>query len=228
MRLPQSRYSISKGSRKGFEPVTEAIDFMRKKPVQNRTRRTMADIFEATAQLLQSGGAEALNTNRVAERAGYSIGTLYSYFPDKNALLRATAIREIHRQETRACAVIAEARAQPPAAIARAVLRCAMSPFEGRNGVRRALIVLLGHDAGLQTAINATIERISEALIEAMNDGQGASVSRAARFIALRAAMGAIRAAALQEPALLRDPAFEDLLVDMVMGLIAPDASRRD
>ncbi len=55
----------------------------------------MEAIVEAAAQILERGGPEALNTNDVAERAGVSIGTLYQYFPDKQAILLAAARREL-------------------------------------------------------------------------------------------------------------------------------------
>ena len=49
--------------------------------------------------MLQREGADGLNTNRIAERAGVSIGTLYQYFPDKAAILLATAQRSLARPD---------------------------------------------------------------------------------------------------------------------------------
>jgi AcrR family transcriptional regulator len=65
----------------------------RRKPKQARSRATWEAIVEAAAQILERGGADALNTNDVAERAGVSIGTLYQYFPDKLAILLAASRR---------------------------------------------------------------------------------------------------------------------------------------
>ena len=78
----------------------------RKIPVQRRAVATCAAIVEAAARILEDQGAEALNTNLVAERAGVSIGTLYQYYPDKQAILVALIRRE-------RAALLAELRAIP-------------------------------------------------------------------------------------------------------------------
>lgn len=61
----------------------------RKTPRQARSAATVEAIYEATIQVLLSNGASRLTTTRVAERAGVSVGTMYQYFPQKQALLFA-------------------------------------------------------------------------------------------------------------------------------------------
>lgn len=61
----------------------------RKFPRQQRARATLEAIIQAAAQLLTDLGFEALTTARVAERAGVSVGSLYQYFPNKQALAAA-------------------------------------------------------------------------------------------------------------------------------------------
>lgn len=61
----------------------------RKKPRQARARATLDFIFEATIQVLVADGPYQLTTTRVAERAGVSVGTMYQYFPHKQALFYA-------------------------------------------------------------------------------------------------------------------------------------------
>ncbi len=65
----------------------------RKRPVQARSSATVDAIFEATVQVLLSNGARGLSTTRVAIRAGVSVGTMYQYFPHKEALLYAVIER---------------------------------------------------------------------------------------------------------------------------------------
>jgi len=61
----------------------------RKKPLQARAAVTVDAIFEATIQVLLVDGPQRLTTTRVAERAGVSVGTMYQYFPHKQALFYA-------------------------------------------------------------------------------------------------------------------------------------------
>ncbi|SIN79262.1 TetR/AcrR family transcriptional regulator [Vannielia litorea] len=66
----------------------------RKKPAQARSLATWNAVLEAAAHILRSEGARALTTNSVAERAGVSIGSLYQYFPSKDAII-AELVREM-------------------------------------------------------------------------------------------------------------------------------------
>lgn len=69
----------------------------RKLPKQERSRVTVEAILEATAHILAAEGYYNTNTNRIAERAGVSIGSLYQYFPNKEALM--SALMEQHSNE---------------------------------------------------------------------------------------------------------------------------------
>lgn len=67
----------------------------RKSPVQARSIASVDAILDATIQVLLSVGTERLTTNRVATRAGVSVGSLYQYFPNKSALLQAALQRHL-------------------------------------------------------------------------------------------------------------------------------------
>lgn len=59
----------------------------RKRPRQERAQATVDAILDATAHILVRDGYDNLSTNRVAQRAGVSIGSLYQYYPNKEALV---------------------------------------------------------------------------------------------------------------------------------------------
>ena len=67
----------------------------RKRPMQRRSQATVSAMLEASIQVLVAVGYHRLTTTRVAERAGVSVGTLYQYFPNKQALMVATAGRHL-------------------------------------------------------------------------------------------------------------------------------------
>lgn len=69
----------------------------RKLPRQERSRALFEAILDAAARILAQQGRDALNTNLVAEKAGVSIGSLYQYFPNRDAIIAAVADRHFHR-----------------------------------------------------------------------------------------------------------------------------------
>ena len=69
----------------------------RKLPRQARSRALVDAILDAAARILEEQGREALNTNLVADKAGVSIGSLYQYFPNRDAIIAAVADRHGHR-----------------------------------------------------------------------------------------------------------------------------------
>ena len=110
-------------------------------PGRRRAEETVAAILEAAAQVLEAGGLAGFTTNAVAERAGVSIGTLYQYFADKEALLRALAEREMrmatiasrHKGVARRAAGSLEVRV-------RAMVRAIVNAFHGRQRARKAVV----------------------------------------------------------------------------------------
>ena len=70
-----------------------------RKPKQGRSKATVAAIVEAAARILAEQGWAGFNTNAVAARAGVSIGSLYEYFPDKQALVDEIASNHLARGE---------------------------------------------------------------------------------------------------------------------------------
>ena len=72
---------------------TAIVTSARKTPRQARSKVMVETILDATARVLVEQGFSATTTNRVAERAGISVGSLYQYFPGREALVAAVARR---------------------------------------------------------------------------------------------------------------------------------------
>jgi len=75
------------------------MTYLRKRPRQSRSQATFDAIVEATARILVENKPRRLSTNQIAARAGVSIGSLYQYFPNRQAIVRALVERELARAE---------------------------------------------------------------------------------------------------------------------------------
>ncbi|MYE11616.1 MAG: TetR/AcrR family transcriptional regulator [Gammaproteobacteria bacterium] len=78
-------------------PTAKTVYVMRKQPRQRRARATVDAILEAAARILVASGYASASTNRIAGRAGVGIGSLYEYFPGKEAIFAELRRREMAR-----------------------------------------------------------------------------------------------------------------------------------
>lgn len=67
----------------------------RKQPSQDRSRALVDAVLEAAARVLVDRGYEGTTTNRIAVRAGVSVGSIYQYFPNKQSIVRALLERHV-------------------------------------------------------------------------------------------------------------------------------------
>lgn len=79
--------------------TTAVRSLTRREPKQQRSRQTVGAVLEAVHVVVKRHGPHALTTNRIAEVAGVSVGSLYQYFPDKQAIF--TALHDRHVEDVR-------------------------------------------------------------------------------------------------------------------------------
>lgn len=129
---------------------------MRKEPRQARSRATVDAIVEAGARILSEQGWAGFTTNKVAEAAGVSVGSLYQYFPDKVSLVGA--IRRHHLDDSLAAVRTALAKRQPLVDFAEALVTNIVEAHSVHPGLHR---VLLDEAPGLEAYRdqNSLIER---------------------------------------------------------------------
>ena len=192
------------------------VGLTRRTPAQARAKDTVAVIFEATARILERDGRRALNTNLIAQRAGISIGTLYQYFDDKEAILVAMAREQIASDGRAMLDALTKAMEDPEPE--RVAIRTLISLYERRRTVRRAAVDALvaqglGHERANSVRLVAdVIAERSERLLP----GRRKLLSTTAIFVLTRAVNGALRAVLEEDSALLGTPEFEDELVRLV------------
>jgi AcrR family transcriptional regulator len=184
----------------------------RRIPRQTRATETVATILEAAAQVLETGGLAAFTTNAVADRAGVSIGTLYQYFADKQAILRAVAEHELKATLARVAKAMTEDHDVPPDQRVRGIVRAMVNAFHGRQRARKAIVQAVFSDSGGAAFQAPVAEFIAANALETLDAQQ--------TFVLSRALLGAIRAAVLEEQPFLKSRGFEDELVRLTLAYL--------
>lgn len=134
----------------------------RKQPRQGRSISTVEAIVEAAARLLERRQFEDFNTNVIAALAGVSTGSLYQYYPDKEAVLRALVVREVQGRAARA--VDAIMKHPGPGAVAAAV-GAALAHAQERPALTtqlafaEPLVLVAAHDRALVGELIPAMER---------------------------------------------------------------------
>lgn len=197
----------------------------RKLPRQRRAQVTVEAILRATAQVLAEEGYAAASTNRVAQVAGVSVGSLYQYFPNKDALILAVA--EEHSRVMREALIDTatkyrdgDFRAGVRHFVRGMIASHAIDPALHRALVQQLLHLGFDHFAASQAEVRALVEgwlifRAADLQIEN---------PRVAAFVLVATVESVIHAAVFEQPALLADPAFEDEVVRLVLRYVGAAA----
>ncbi|MCL2075825.1 MAG: TetR/AcrR family transcriptional regulator [Betaproteobacteria bacterium] len=203
---------------------------MRRTPRQQRSRHAVETIIEATARLLESGGIETLTTARIAEQAGYGIGTLYEYFPNKNAIIITTAQRELDKVIRAIQKSLAQANAEDTTTVIQKVIRALIRGFGGRQRLRGALLTTMIVQ-GRFSELTAPIEMIIEFLRQSDRGIDEDNLSRLnpeQLYVLTRAVTGAIRAWSMEGGSGISPEALEVELVRLAQSYINSAISGED
>jgi AcrR family transcriptional regulator len=195
----------------------------RKRPRQDRSRATVDAILEAAARVLVKEGFERTTTNRVADAAGVSIGSLYQYFPSKEALV--AALVERHNDEMRAAvlAMLEQVRALPLAQAARAMVELCVAAHAVEPELHRVLMEQVPRTGRLARLgeFELKLQAVIVGYLEAHRAELRVADLELAAFLAAAAVEAMTHGAVLYHPERLRDPAFLDEATAMVVRYLA-------
>lgn len=204
-----------------------SYEIMRKLPTQERAQRTIETIFQTTAQILESEGEQGLTTNKVAQQAGFSIGTLYQYFPSKEAILSALIARERRRVMDELDELMESAEHHTdqldPKRFLRQFIRINIEGLGSGRSAKRAMIRFAwqhDHHEEITQALRETAERIAISM-QRIDHPNLRPPTPAMMFVVTRAVIGTIRSASLEKSPLLGSIEFEDELVRLAWGMLS-------
>ncbi|MFY2856545.1 TetR/AcrR family transcriptional regulator [Achromobacter xylosoxidans] len=205
-----------------------AIPQPRKSPRQQRSQQTVDTILQATARVLAEYGYAGTNTNRIAETAGVSVGSLYQYFPNKNALIAA-----LHdRHDKQMLALIDEVLDGNPAATLRERVAAIVAASLHAHLLEPALHRVLEREFPLfdqprdHSRADQDIHRRMRHLLELHREEIAQQDRELATYVVLRIMESLVHAVALEPPAGFDPRQLEGAVVDAVMGYLGtPTAS---
>ena len=190
----------------------------RKSPRQRRAQETVKAILQATAQVLSEHGYAKTSTNKVARVAGVSIGSLYQYFPNKEALI--IALFDRHTEEVLT-------------SLGREILEMAREPLpEAVTRLVRFYLRLHTRDPRLQLAMTQQAIHLGPERVAVVQDRAVSAVTaflsmhrdeilpknlEMTAFVLVTTVQGVIHAAILERPEALHDPALEAELLDLLL-----------
>jgi AcrR family transcriptional regulator len=196
----------------------------RKRPRQDRAKATVDSILEATARVLVKQGFDGLNTNAVATSAGVSIGSLYQYFPNKEALVSALLERHMEDMNAVVLAELTRVAKLPVAEAARCVVELSIKAHAVDPALHQVLteqVPRVGKLAKLRD-LDELCHRMVAGLLAARRHELAIRDPDMAAFIIVSAIESVIHRAALLYPQRLRDPRLIDettLLVTRYLGV---------
>jgi AcrR family transcriptional regulator len=195
-------------------------DVARRLPKQDRALHKIDLIFEATMRLLDSVEIVNLTTNAIAAKAGISIGTLYQYFDDKDAVLDALSGRELKGLGSK----VMESMDPAVPRTSEERLRLMVSAvFETYGGRRRVHKVLLEHALSQRRArLSPLFAALSQ---ELSREGRaGPRLTPAEAFVLTNAIAGVLRAVVTNTYPSAQRPALEEALNRLVTGFVSANA----
>ena len=186
----------------------------RKAPTQARAQATVEAILAATKTVLVKDGYDAASTNRVAEVAGVSIGSLYQYFPSKAALLAEL----IQRHMSRMFEVLATTAQEGETSSIEEAARTVIAAHRVNPRLHRVLIEQMARLGTLEAL--ESFEAQTQALIEGFLASHRAELRPKNVKVAARVAVLSVRGVTLwtllRSPEQLGDEEFIDEITEMV------------
>jgi AcrR family transcriptional regulator len=193
----------------------------RKSASQRRSRMTVDALLEATARILVKEGYDRASTNKIAETAGVSIGSLYQYFPSKEALVAGVIDRHIHKTAELARSALVRVAMRPINEAVRELVKVSIDAHRIDPKLHRVLMEQTPRVGRLDNAqvIDREFFGLIRAYFEARRDDIGVADLDMAAFVCVTSVEALTHAAVLHRPEILSDGRAE-AFVDEVTGLV--------
>lgn len=197
----------------------------RKGPKQQRAKATVEAILEAAVRVFEQEGSDAATTSRIAEVAGVSVGTLYQYYANRDAILDALQDREFERASEMMSRVLTRGAYANDREVARAVVHGLLELHGAAPTLHRLLVV-----EGLRVTPTERVQAFDMRIIGVIRSFLGLAQGRvrrknvdAAAFVVYQAVRASMLACLLERPPGLDSDVLVDEITDLVLRYLTDD-----
>lgn len=199
----------------------------RKRARQSRAQETQGAIVEAASRIVYEGGAEGFSTNRIAELAGVSIGSLYQYFPGKDAILHALVRREFGKVTDR---IVSHVESIDSSSVSledgvASIVDCVFGGHRNQGPLYRKLAMSVLSVEHLRFTLEND-QRITDAVRSKVAEYPDVSIDESALFVALYSMKG-VQIGCVLANRTFHDQALRDAMVRAILAAVAPDRASR-
>jgi len=202
--------------------LTQGPTLRRKTPIQSRAKVTSEAILEAAEIIILKEGYEKATTNYIAERAGVSIGSLYQYFPNKDAVLSALIELKVSTVANSVRAILRDTMDLPLPDASRKILTYLLQSFREN----KVLLYSLAKQTPelVELTQNLSVEKFTHMTNKAFFEQHGDEISvknfdHSLNILEI-AVLSNIRRYIRDEPPGLNDEEFIDEMVRLAMGYL--------
>jgi AcrR family transcriptional regulator len=192
-----------------------------RRPRQERSRETVDTILAAATRVFGREGYARTTTNRIADAAGVSVGSLYQYFPSKDAIAIELMMRYRERLVGRIAAHLGEMREATFRNVVQALIGALLHDDQIDNSLRRVLIeTVLRRDARGQIAgFEERVEGLVADALRSAKDVVAIDDYELCAFVLVRAVLGVTHGALVDSPR-YNTPALVDELTRLIVRYI--------
>jgi AcrR family transcriptional regulator len=197
---------------------------LRRTPRQTRALQTVDFILEAAAYILAEEGLEGFTTNRIAERAGVNIASLYQYFPNKSAILEELQARHIAAPDESYVQLLNRLRHLPLEAAVRTIVDAALVMHAAEPTMHKLFLETLPRQTRHPND-HFEQERLAKLTAILAPKSRAANRPDMTMFITRHALTSVVHEAVCERPEWLLEPDFREEIILLIVNYLGGSRS---
>jgi len=186
-----------------------------------RSRTVFDSIIESTARILPALGYARATTNRIAERAGISIGSLYQYFPNKDSIIANLLERELNKHFDEVAAIVEGAQDRPLNEVVDLLVERFYALYIGQKDLTRELFIQASKLDQINEMLhvrNRVVDILCQLLVR--EGGMTPELAKIKAFVGLNAFMGIVQTCASIKELPVSEGEMKKQISDLLKGYL--------